>query len=118
MRLVRYSFDSRVTLTIYREGQKRELWGRTADICQGGIAATLSGSLEVGDAASIRIEIEKQTLDVRVVVRHRQGHFCGFQFLSLNAEQREIIKSACQRLRPIQSVENSGKRSRASEGDQ
>lgn len=113
MRPDRYSFDSHITLTIYREGQKHELWGRTADINQGGIAATLSGTLEVGDTASIRIEIEKQTLDVRVVVRHRQGHFCGFQFLSLNAHQREIIKSVCQHLHPIKSVENSGKRSRS-----
>jgi c-di-GMP-binding flagellar brake protein YcgR len=101
MRPTRYSFDSHVNLTIYRSGQKHELWGRTADISQDGIAATLSGTLEIGETATIRIEIEKQTLSVRAVVRHQQGHFCGFEFLAMTADQRAIIQSACERLRPI-----------------
>jgi c-di-GMP-binding flagellar brake protein YcgR len=101
IRSERYSFDSRVTLTIYRPGQKHELWGRTADISQGGVAVTLSGTLEVGETVSLRIEIERTTLNVRAVVRHRQGHFCGLEFLAMTADQREIVKSACKRLRPI-----------------
>lgn len=105
MRPLRYSFDSKVTLTIYRSGQKHEMWGRTADISPGGIAATLSGTLEVGEIASIRIEIEKKNLELRAVVRHRQGHFCGLQFLSMTAEQRELIKSVCEHLRPINPVQ-------------
>lgn len=110
MRPLRYSFDSKVTLTIYRSGQKREMWGRTADISPGGIAATLSGTLDVGEIASIRIEIEKKTMELRAVVRHRQGHFCGLQFLSMTPEQREIIKSVCEHLRPINPVQNPAKR--------
>jgi len=109
VRPIRYSFDSKITLTIYRSGQKGEMWGRTADISPGGLAATLSGTLEVGEIASIRIEIEKKNLELRAVVSHRQGHFCGLQFLSMTAEQREIIKLACEHLRPINPVSNPSK---------
>ena len=48
MRLPRYAFDCELTLTVYRSGQKQELWGRAADISEGGVAATLSETLEVG----------------------------------------------------------------------
>ena len=106
MRPARYSFDSRITLTVYRSGQKHELWGRTADISEGGMAATLSETLEVGESASIRFSVGETTLNVRAVVRFRRGHFCGFEFLTMTEEQRELIASVCGRLRSIPAVEN------------
>lgn len=101
MRPTRYAFDTELTLTIYRLGQKRELWGRTADISEGGVSSTLSEMLEVGEIASIRIEVENKTLNLRAAVRYRRGHFCGFAFLAMSLDQREAIKSICKSLRPI-----------------
>jgi c-di-GMP-binding flagellar brake protein YcgR len=101
MRLARYSFDCELTLTVYRSGQKQELWGRAADISEGGVAATLSETLEVGEIALIRVEVEKKTLNLRAAVRYRRGHFCGFEFLAMSLDQREAIKSLCGRLHPI-----------------
>ena len=104
MRPARYSLDCQLKLTVYRSGQKQELWGRAADISEGGVAATLSEALEVGDIALIRIEVEKTTINLRAAVRFRRGHFCGFEFLAMSLDQREAIKSLCERLRPIPAV--------------
>jgi len=101
MRSARYSFDGQLDLTVYRSGQKRELWGRAADISEGGISATLSEMLEVGEIALIQIEVERKALNLRAAVRYRRGHFCGFEFLIMSLDQREAIKSLCERLRPI-----------------
>lgn len=101
MRPPRYSLDCQLTLTVYRSGQKRDLWGRAADISEGGMAATLSETLEVGEIASIRIEIENKPLNLRAEVRYHRGHFCGFEFLAMSRDQREAIKVLCERLRPI-----------------
>ena len=101
MRPARYSFDCQMTLTVYRSGQKQELWGRAADISEGGVAATLSEALEVGEIALIRVGIENRTISLRAAVRYRRGHFCGFEFLAMSLDQREAIKSLCERLRPI-----------------
>lgn len=101
MRPARYSFDCQLSLTVYRSGQKQELWGRAADISEGGIAATLSEALEVGEIALVRIEIEKNTVILRAAVRYRRGHFCGLEFLAISADQHKAIKSLCERLRPI-----------------
>jgi c-di-GMP-binding flagellar brake protein YcgR len=104
MRSARYSFDGQLSLTIYRSGQKRELWGRGADISEGGISATLSETLEVGEIASIRVAVESEALNLRGAVRYCRGHFCGFEFLVLSPDQRKAIKSLCERLRPIPAV--------------
>jgi c-di-GMP-binding flagellar brake protein YcgR len=106
MRPARYSFDCPLTLTVYRSGQKQELWGRAADISEGGVAATLSETLEVGEIALIRVEIEKKSVSLRAAVRYRRGHFCGFEFLATSPDQREAIKSLCERLRPIPAAKN------------
>ncbi len=100
MRLARYSFDSRMTLTVYRSGQKHELWGRTADIGEGGVAATISDALEIGEVASLRLSLGQKIVTVRAVVRFQRGHFCGFQFLTMTEEQRKLIASDCEQLRP------------------
>jgi c-di-GMP-binding flagellar brake protein YcgR len=101
MRPARYSFDCQLTLTVYRSGQKQELWGRAADISEGGMAATLSEALEVGDIALIGIPIQNHPVPLRAAVRYRRGHFCGFEFLALSQAQRDVIKSLCARLHPI-----------------
>lgn len=101
MRPARYALDCPLSLTIYRSGHKRELWGRAADISEGGVAATLSEMLEVGEIALIRVEVEEETLSLRAEVRYRRGHFCGFEFLAMSRDQREAIQALCKRLRPI-----------------
>jgi len=80
MRPARYSLDCQLKLTVYRSGQKQELWGRAADISEGGVAATLSEALEVGDIALIRIEVEKTTINLRAAVRFRRVIFVGSNF--------------------------------------
>ena len=101
MRPARYSFDCQLTLTVYPSGQKHELWGRAADISEGGMAATLSEALEIGDIALIGIDVENHTVTLRAAVRYCRGHFCGFEFLALSQAQRDVIKSLCARLHPI-----------------
>jgi len=101
MRPPRYAFDSRLTLAVYRSGQRLELWGRTADISEGGVAATLSETLEIGEIASMQLDVGQKKLSLRAIVRFSRGHFCGFQFLAMSEEQRALIASVCERLRPI-----------------
>ena len=75
--------------------------GACADISEGEVAATLSETLEVGDIALIRVEVEKKAINLRAAVRFRRGHFCGFEFLAMSLDQREAIKSLSERLRSI-----------------
>ena len=97
MRSARYSFDCQLTLTIYRSGEKQALWGPPADISEGGVAATLSETLEVGEIALIRVEVEKKALNLRAAVRFRRGHFWGsnsWQCRSISAKPSNRSVSA------------------------
>ncbi|GAC1429893.1 MAG: hypothetical protein NVS1B11_09560 [Terriglobales bacterium] len=95
----RYTLDIRVTLSVYRSGVKHDFWGRTSDIGEKGIAATVTGNLEVGEIASMKFTVGDAEFELIACVQYRRGCFCGFEFLKMTAEQRQKLKHTCEQLK-------------------
>ena len=96
-RFSRYRFDVRIQLSVFRDGQTVTYWGRTSELGQDGIGATLSGELQIGEVVSLEfaIPLEPNVMKVRAVVRYSEGLRCGFEFLVVTDEQRMTLRQVC-----------------------
>ncbi len=97
-RYPRHRLDARVQMSVFREGVTTALWGRTSELGQDGLGATLSGELKAGEVVSMEfpIPLPPYFLKVRAIVRYSEGLRCGFEFLILTDEQREILRRVCE----------------------
>ena len=98
-RYSRFHCNWRLIVTCFR-GDTLTFWGRASDVSEEGLAATIVGELNVKEVVSIHLNIPlaQIPLTVRAAVRHRNGFFCGFEFLTVSGSQREIIRNACETL--------------------
>jgi hypothetical protein len=96
-RFPRYSFDARVEVSVFRDGLTIPLWGRTSEIGQDGLGATLSGQVQVGEVVSIEFPIPAppEVIRVRGVVRYSDGLRCGVEFLVVTEEQKLTLRQVC-----------------------
>lgn len=96
-RFSRYRFDVRIQASVFRDGQTTKCWGRTSELGQDGIGATLSGELQAGEVVSLEFPIPfpPHVMKVRAVVRYSQGLRCGFEFLVVTDEQRLRLRQVC-----------------------
>jgi len=85
---------------MFQDGEFRTCWGRSTEMGQDGIGATLTGSLESGEIVTLEIPLPltPYPIKVRAIVRYRQGLRYGFEFLTLNEAQRDTIRRVCQYL--------------------
>ena len=97
-RFPRHRLDARIQLTVFREGVTTSLWGRTSELGQDGVGATLSGELKVGEVVSLEfpIPVPPYFLKVRAIARYSEGLRCGFEFLIVTNEQRETLLRVCE----------------------
>ena len=96
-RFSRYRFDVRIQLSVFRDGQTVTCWGRTSELGQDGIGATLSGELQSGEVVSLEfpIPLPPHLMKVRAVVRYSDGLRCGFEFLVVTDQQRQLLRQVC-----------------------
>jgi hypothetical protein len=96
-RFSRHRFDVRIQVSVFREGQTATYWGRTSELGQDGIGATLSGELQTGEVVSLEfpIPLPPHLVKLRAVVRYGAGLRCGFEFLVVTNEQRLAIRQLC-----------------------
>ena len=96
-RFSRYRFDVRIQASVFREGVITTCWGRTNELGQDGIGATLSGELQPGEVVSLEfpIPLEPYVTKLRAVVRYSDGLRCGFEFLVLTNEQKLTLRQVC-----------------------
>ncbi len=95
----RLPFDRRITITAFHSDGPLYFWGRTSDLSQGGIGATIVGDLAVNDVVSIQIPVPGgQELDLRALVRYRYGFHCGFEFLIIDERQRQLLQGICEEI--------------------
>jgi hypothetical protein len=96
----RFALDTRVQVKMFQDGEHRTCWGRSTEIGQDGIGATLTGSLEKGEIVTLEIPLPLTTypIKVRAIVRFRQGLRYGFEFLTMSEPQRETMRRVCQYL--------------------
>src|ERR1700730_7193157 len=99
-RLPRFPIDILLQVKMFQDGEFRTCWGRSTEMGQDGIGATLTGSLENGEIVSLEIPLplSPYPLKVRGIVRYRQGLRYGFEFLTLSDAQRDTIRRVCELL--------------------
>jgi hypothetical protein len=96
-RFSRFRFDARIQLSVFREGVTTKFWGRTGELSQDGLGATLSGELQTGEVVSLEfpLPLPPHSIKVRAVVRYNEGLRHGFEFLVMNHEQRLALHQVC-----------------------
>jgi hypothetical protein len=99
-RYPRFVIDARLQVRMFQGGEFRTCWGRSTEMGQDGIGATLTGELETGEIVSLDIPLplSPYPLKVRAIVRYRQGLRYGFEFLTLSETQRETLRRVCEML--------------------
>jgi len=99
-RYPRFAIDARMQVRMFQGGEFHTCWGRSTELGQDGIGATLTGDLENGEIVSLEIPLplSPYPLKVRAIVRYRQGLRYGFEFLTLSDAQRENIRRVCEML--------------------
>ncbi len=96
-RFARHHFDVRIQASVFRDGLTTTCWGRTNELGQDGVGATLSGELQADEVVSLEfpIPLPPHLMKVRAVVRYSDGLRCGFEFLIVTDEQRLILRQVC-----------------------
>ncbi|HTS36618.1 MAG TPA: PilZ domain-containing protein [Candidatus Solibacter sp.] len=96
-RFPRFSIDVRLQVKMFQDGEFRSCWGRSTEMGQDGIGATLTGTLETGEIVTLEIPLPltPYPIKVRAIVRYCQGLRYGFEFLTLNEIQRDTIRRVC-----------------------
>jgi len=96
-RFPRYRFDARIEASVFRDGVTVTLWGRTNELAQDGLGATLSGPVQAGEVVSLEFPIPAapHVMKLRGVVRYSDGLRCGMEFLVVTDEQRMTLRQVC-----------------------
>lgn len=99
-RFPRFPLDVRLQVRMFQDGDFQACWGRSTELGQDGIGATLTGNLQTGEIVTLEIPLPLTTypIKVRAIVRYRQGLKYGFEFLTLNEGQRENLRRVCEYL--------------------
>jgi hypothetical protein len=68
--------------------------GRTKDIAEGGLGATIPGDIAIGEVVELEFQLPQMTepMKFKAEVRYRRGFQYGFRFLHPTEQQREIIR--------------------------
>lgn len=85
----RYLLDLRIVVRA-----KETLHGRTKDIAEGGLGATIPGNINVGEIVELELQLPEgqQPMKLKAEVRYRQGFQYGFKYLHATEQQKEIIR--------------------------
>jgi len=97
-RFPRHGMDARIQLSVFRDGSTISLWGRTSELGQDGVGATLSAELKVGEVVSMEfpIPVPPYLMRVRAIARYCEGLRCGFEFLIVTEDQRQTLRRTCE----------------------
>jgi PilZ domain-containing protein len=97
-RYPRLAIDVRIEVKMFQSGEFRSCWGRSTELGQDGIGATLTADLELGEIVTLELPLPLSTrpLEIRAIVRYRYGLHYGFEFLTLTEIQRETVRRVCE----------------------
>jgi hypothetical protein len=99
-RFRRYPMDIRLSVQVFRSGETISLWGRSSELGEDGVGGTMTGELEPGEVVSMELSLPLAAypMKLRALVRYRMGLRHGFEFLTLNAQQRDVLRRVCEML--------------------
>jgi c-di-GMP-binding flagellar brake protein YcgR len=92
----RYLLDLRVVVRT-----KETLIGRTKDIAEGGLGATIPSNIDIGEIVELELQLPDTTelLKIKAEVRYRHGFQYGFKYVQITQEQEEMIRRTTRDLR-------------------
>jgi len=81
-------------LIALRSGVPENLPGRCTDISEAGVGAVVAGELAAGQPVAVELRLPNVAVPVRAraLVRYQSRLRCGFEFVGLSVEQREMIR--------------------------
>ena len=96
-RFSRHRFDARVQVSVFRDGLTITYWGRSNELGEDGIGATLSGELKEGEVVSLEfpVSVDPFVMKVRAIVRYSEGLRCCFEFLVTTSAQKLMLRQVC-----------------------
>jgi PilZ domain len=98
----RFQFDSLVRMTSSRFGTEVRLWGRSTDLSQLGIGVTISADLTRDEVVALQIQLPKaKIVTINGSVRYCNQGRCGLEFQDSSHTEIEAIRSACAKLRRV-----------------
>jgi len=92
----RYLLDLRIVVRA-----KETFIGRTKDIAEGGLGATIPGNINVGEIVELELQLPdaKEPLKTKAEVRYRKGFQYGLKYLQITEQQKEMIRRTTRDLR-------------------
>src|ERR1700674_5848841 len=90
----RHPINVTLDLIALRSGVPDNLPGRCTDISEAGVCAVLAGELAPGLEVAVELRLPNVGVPVRAraLVRYQSSLRCGFEFVGLSVEQREMIR--------------------------
>ena len=76
--------------------------GRTKDVGEGGLGATIPGTIDKSEIVELEFQLPAtdEPIRLKAEVRYNQGFQYGFRFLHPTEQQRELIRNATRDLPP------------------
>jgi TonB family protein len=90
----RHPINVTLDLIALRSGVPENLPGRCTDISEAGVGAVVAGDLSAGLQVAVELRLPNVGVPVRAraLVRYQSRLRCGFEFVGLSVEQREMIR--------------------------
>ena len=90
----RHPINVPLDLIALRSGVPDNLPGRCTDISEAGVGAVVAGELAAGLQVAVELRLPNVGVPVRTraLVRYQSRLRCGFEFVGLSVEQREMIR--------------------------
>jgi hypothetical protein len=85
----RYLLDLRIIVRA-----KETLIGRTKDLAEGGLGATIPNNINIGEIVELELQLPdtKEPLKIKAEVRYRQGFQYGFKYIDITEQQKAMIR--------------------------
>jgi c-di-GMP-binding flagellar brake protein YcgR len=76
------------------------LYGRTKNINEGGMAATIAGDMNLEEIVQLQFQLPETRgpITIHAEVRYHQGSQYGFKFINITDQQSEAIRRAVRKL--------------------
>jgi TonB family protein len=93
-RVPRFQTEAPLDVTVLRSGIPDTVPGRSMNVCERGIAASVAGELVPGETVGVEVQLSPATepLRTRATVRYSDQLRCGLEFAAMSAEQRAAIR--------------------------
>ena len=93
----RHAVDVPVQLRIFRGGVPVILHGRSLDLSASGIGMHLNEQIMPGELATVYFSLPQSDVHLteRVMVRRRNGPYCGLEFVDISERNKNTIAEAC-----------------------